>query len=310
MFESTRPRRAACLRGLLRGFVIAFALGAGAAFAAARPAVVATGLQFPEGLVFVGDTLYFVDYSASDVLRLKAGRVERVWHQQGCGTNGLARVPSGLLVACYDSGLVVRITLDGTVDETIRADDKGRAFTAPNDLAADARGGVYFTASGSGAVPGKVFYRGADRHVVEVASDIQNANGVVVSLDGKHLYLGESGKRRLLVFDISDAGALSNQREFVQLGAVLSSPGQAEFVPDGVGIDAHGNLFVALYRGGGFAVISPQGKLVREVDLPGSHHSNLAISPDGKQVFLSSIDGDPAGGYRGELIEVPNPVSP
>ena len=92
--------------------------------------------------------------------------------------------------------------------EDFRA-DKGRPFTAPNDLAADAKGGVYFTASGSGSIPGKIYYRGADRHVVEVASDIQNAKGVVVSLDGKRLYLGESGRRRLLVFDISATGALA-----------------------------------------------------------------------------------------------------
>ena len=57
-------------------------------------------------------------------------------------------------------------------------------------------------------------------------------------------------------------------------------------------------------------MISPQGKLVREVDLPGAHHSSLAISPDGKHLILSSIEDDPAGGYRGELIEVPNPVAP
>ena len=57
-------------------------------------------------------------------------------------------------------------------------------------------------------------------------------------------------------------------------------------------------------------MISAQGRLVREVDLPRAHHTNLAISPDGRNVFLTSIDDDAAGGYRGELIEVPNPVAP
>jgi hypothetical protein len=37
---------------------------------AADVAVAARSLQFPEGTVFVGDTLYFGDYTTSEVLRL------------------------------------------------------------------------------------------------------------------------------------------------------------------------------------------------------------------------------------------------
>jgi gluconolactonase len=59
----------------------------------------ATGFQFAEGTIFVGNTLYFVDYSASDVLRLVGNKAETVWHQNGCGANGLLQVAQGLLVA-------------------------------------------------------------------------------------------------------------------------------------------------------------------------------------------------------------------
>ena len=54
--------------------------------------IVATGLHFPEGTIFVGNTLYFVDYSTSDVLRIVLGNVEKAWHQDGCGANGLQSV--------------------------------------------------------------------------------------------------------------------------------------------------------------------------------------------------------------------------
>jgi gluconolactonase len=267
---------------------------------------VATGLQFPEGTVFVGNTLYFVDYGSSDVLRLVDGAVQKVWHRDGCGANGLAQAGSSLLVACYDSGTIAEIAPDGRLIDTIRSDDRGLPFLYPNDLAADQKGGVYFTASGSETALGKVYYRGADRRVREVASNIHYANGLVVSLDGKRLYLAESAASRLLSYAIAPDAGLSDGKEFVKLDDVLASAGPQAFTPDGVRMDRYGNVFVALYRGGGFAVFSSDGKLIRTVKLPASHHSNLAISPDGKFVFVTAVYDTPGGRSRGEILKVPN----
>jgi gluconolactonase len=276
---------------------------------AATPEVAATGLQFPEGTIFVGSTLYFVDYATSDVLRLVGAKVEKVWHRDGCGANGLIQVPSGLLVACYESGTVARITLDGKSQETISRDDEGLPFLFPNDLAADAHGGVYFSASGSESSLGKVYYRSADARVRQVAAGIHYSNGVAVSPDGKKLYVAESLASRLLVFDIAPDASLSGQREFVKLADVVGNvPGGStarEFTPDGVRVDPYGNVFIGLYRGGGFAVLSPAAKLLKFVPLPGAHHANLAISPDGKSVYVTSND-DASGGA---LLVVPNPIA-
>ena len=273
---------------------------------AADADIVATGLQFAEGTIFVGNALYFVDYSASNVMRLAAGKVETVWHQNGCGANGLLRVPRGLLVACYDGNTVDLITLDGKLSRTIDKDGTGQPFQSPNDLAADAKGGVYFSGSGSDTVPGKVYYLGADQRVKPVAANINYANGLVVSPDGKTLYLAESKSHRLLSFAIAVDGSLGNPREFVRLGDILRS-GRA-YTPDGVRIDKHGRIFVGLYDGGGFAVIGSDGKLIRQIDIAGPHHANLAISPDGKFVYGTTVYDMPTG-YHGELYRVPNPVA-
>ncbi len=286
-----------------------FLLGAGTSHAADFQ-VAATGLQFPEGPVFAGNVLYFVDYSASSVSRLVGGRVERVWHQDGCGANGLVPVPGGLLVACYENGTVVRISLDGKTEETVSTDDSGQAFVCPNDLASDARGGVYFSASGSESTLGKVYYRNADGHVREVAAKIHYSNGLAVAPDGKTLYLAESEANRLLAFAISADGRLGPQREFVKLADILSVPEEHTFTPDGVRIDRDGNLFVGLFRGGGIAVISRDARLLKYVKLPGAHHANLALSPDRRTIFVTSADDRPDGSYRGELLAVPNPIGP
>jgi gluconolactonase len=303
-------RLTSTFRSLRRNFA-ALVLAAGSATTAfaADPEVVATGLQFPEATIFVDDVLYFTDYSTSDVLRMVDGKVQPVWHQDGCGANGLAAVDGELLVACYESGTVVRITTAGAIMETIRRDEDGGVFTKPNDLAADALGGVYFTASGSEKIPGKIYYLAASGEVNAVADHISNANGIAVSNDGKLLYVGESGKRRLLSFEIGVGGKLSHQSELVVLSNILGGGPNTVFSPDGVRLDRHGRLFVALYDGGGFAVLGGDGKLIAMVRLRAAHHTNLAISPDGKSVFVTAIDDAPDNAYRGEVFKVANPVA-
>ena len=275
---------------------------------AADAEVVATGLGFPEGTIFVGETLYFVDYATSRVLRMVHGKVETVWQQAGCGANGLVALPGERLVACYDNGTIVRMTSEGRVRETINHDNAGGVFVGPNDLAADALGGVYFTGSGSGPVLGKVYYRDPTGQVTMVADGISYANGLAVANDGHLLYLAESKKGRLLTFDIGMNGRLSHPAELVQLRGILADAQHEVFTPDGVRLDRHGRLFVGLYDGGGFAVLTGDGKLVRKVEMQGSHHATLAIAPDGKSVFATAIDDMPDGSGRGEILKVDNPV--
>jgi gluconolactonase len=284
------------------------ALGAGPTAQAASAEIAATGLQFAEGTIFVGQTLYFVDYAQSDIYRLEGARAQRVWHQDNCGANGLAQVPDGLLVACYDSGTVLRVGLDGRTLGTLSRDSAGKPFDRPNDLAADAKGNVYFTASGSeGGELGKVYLLGPDGIAREVAHGIHNANGLVVTPDGKGLYLAESGTDKIFRFDIAADGSLSNQRPFLELDSVLADTPGKRHTPDGVRIDKQGRLFIGLYNGGGFAIFGSDGKLLKKVELPGQHHANLALTPDEAYVY-GTIAND-APGASGALYRIRNPLA-
>jgi sugar lactone lactonase YvrE len=306
MLESNASRY---LRVISVAVVMFLTMASASTSFAADIEVVASGLQFPEGTIFVGNVLYFVDYSASDVLRMVDGKVEQVWHQEGCGANGLVEVHGELLVACYENGTVVRITTDGKIRETTSHDDTGGVFISPNDLAVDSVGGVYFTGSGTRDILGKVYYRDPTGHVKVVAENISNANGLAVSNDGKLLYVAESWKHRLLTFEIGAGGKLSNQIELVKLADILADGRNDVFTPDGVRLDKHGRLFVGLYNGGGFAVLTDDGKLIKKVELRAPHHANLAISPDGKSIFVTATNDMPDGSYRGELLKIDNPVS-
>jgi gluconolactonase len=153
-----------------------------------------------------------------------------------------------------------------------------------------------------------VFYRRPDGVVLDVADGIRDANGLVVSRDGKTLYLAASADQRLMTFPIASDGTLGDRRPFVDLAATLEGDGAGRRTPDGVRMDHNGNLFVGLFDGGGFVVLDPIGRLLEMVHVPGAHHANLAISPDGKSVYTTAVFLESDGSVRGEILRVANPV--
>jgi gluconolactonase len=302
MFFQPKPLLS-CIALLL----VAIAFGAGYATDATADdtdgATVVTDLSFPEGTIFVKEQLYFVDYTRSDVLRSVGGRTQVVWRQPGCGANGLLETTQGLLVACFDSGTLVTISLDGRTLSTLGKDAGGNSFAAPNDLAAARDGKIYFTASGSSGTPGKVFLLRPKGAAAEMATGIGFANGIGLSPDETTLYVAESKTGRILAFSIAADGSFGPRRDFIQLRDAIPSA-----TPDSLRVDKHGNLFVALYDGGGVAIVSPAAKLLAVVKAPAEHLTNLAISPDGNSLYVTAVDDDPVAGYRGRIVRLPNPV--
>jgi gluconolactonase len=271
--------------------------------------ILTTGLGFPEGTVFLDGTLYFVDYQASAVYRLDGNRHVLVARMPGCGTNGLVPYHGHLLVACYDGGTVQEISLRGAVTATFPPGRSDEGYNRPNDLASDAHGGVYFTASGDGSVPGKVYYiASAGTPAREMASDIRNANGIALSPDGKILYVGESTTDKILRFDIAADGSLSHRGDFAVLDSVLKTQPAPRHTPDGIRSDREGRLFVSLYNGGGLAVLDARGQWLASAALPGDHHSNLALSPDESTVYGTVLTDTFGTEGAGAIYRIPNPV--
>ena len=298
---------------MTRSIAAWLALALNGAVPAAEPEVIARDVRSPEGPIFVDGTLYLVDYAGHDVVRLKDGVARIVWHRDGCGPTGLARVPEGLLVACFDGRLVATISLDSKTLSIVQNDETGQRLREPNDFTLDSRGGVYFSGTGPWEprpIVGKIYYRSADRTLRTVASDLHSPNGLVLSPDGKLLYVAESFASRIVLFNVAPDGSLSERREFLKLAEVLAGPGGRTYTPDGLRIDPSGNLFVGFWDGACFAVISPEGKLIKQVELPAPHDPNLAITPDGKHVIATGVFDLPDNGSRGEVYRVANPVAP
>jgi sugar lactone lactonase YvrE len=87
-------------------------------------------------------------------------------------------------------------------------------------------------------------------------------NGLGFSPDNRHLYLADSARRRVDVFDFDLArGMLANRRPFVAFA-------EGEGAPDGLAVDAEGFVWIALWDGWRIARHAPDGSLDRVIHLP------------------------------------------
>ncbi|MGE9269786.1 MAG: SMP-30/gluconolactonase/LRE family protein, partial [Verrucomicrobiales bacterium] len=92
---------------------------------------------------------------------------------------------------------------------------------------------------------------------------VTNSNGIVWSADGATCYYIDTPRLEVMAFDYHpETGELSNQRTAVSTSDISASP-------DGMTIDANGNLWVAFCHGACVACYDPNsGKELHRVELP------------------------------------------
>jgi gluconolactonase len=158
-------------------------------------------------------------------------------------------------------------------------------------------------------VIGKIVYRapGASQWV-EVANDLNYANGIGISPDQKTLYVSESVGNCILQFTVEADGSLSHRREFALLN--LLTPNKVEswwLGPDSMKIDGKGNLYVAQWSGGKILKIAPDGKLLHLFPIAaGDGTTNVAFGPDGKDLYVTVVKDPDDPQARGSVVRIPN----
>ncbi len=262
---------------------------------------------FPEGPAFIDGKLHYVEYGGNTIMVWDGKTNTKLWEQAGCGPSAVLPLGDDLVVTCYDSGTIARVSKDG---KTIASYDKaadGGALQGPNDLAADGNGGVWFTASGpweSGPIVGKVFHLDQDGTIKEMANDLHYANGVMMSADGSRLFVNESEAGRVISFAVAEDGTLSDRRLFVRVGVVDEASGIGAY-PDGIKLGPDGNFYIGQYSKGRIVVVDPKGAFVKAIDVPSPTAPNMAFAPDGKSIFVMSVDDTEKAPYWGKVYEVP-----
>jgi len=156
------------------------------------------------------------------------------------------------------------------------------AMHQPNDLAITAGGVLYASDPDWKNNSGKVWRISAQGRATLVADGMGTANGIEVSPDGRTLYVGESVQRVIWAFTIEADGSLSGKRQFVSF---------PDFGLDGMRVDVDGNLYVTRYGKGTVVALAPDGRILREIALPGKKPSNIAFGgPDGRTAYVTEVE--------------------
>ena len=241
-----------------------------------------------------------------------------VWAKTGA-PNGHKILANGEHLVCDASQhAVLRLSAEGKLLEPASKECQGKALRGPNDLTLDAaHGGFYFSDPGGSGINhliGTVHYVDAQGVTHLIDDGLAFPNGIVLSADGKRLYLAESQKNRVLVYDVRMPGRTGERRVFAELPAKDMAAGQVDNQPDGMCLDAEGNLYVAHYGMRQVQVLNPEGKLIARYPGGNLTTSNVAFGgPQRDQLFITGgldVEKGRGGLFRLDLGVKGLPVLP
>jgi gluconolactonase len=231
-----------------------------ASAAMAGEVTLVSGVLGPEGPLYLDGNLYYVGWVSNTLSRWDGKATTVLNSLAGCGHNGLALTRhKTFLVACTEAhGAILELDMSGKQLRRWDTDDKGAAFAGGiNDVVVTANDGAYATVFGPyeglpTAVAGKILHLAAGSSKwVEVAKDLNYANGIGVSPDQKTLYVSETVGNCMLKFTVNSDGSLSHRSNFALLNLLVPNKVKSWWLgPDSMKIDRAGNIYVAQWFGG------------------------------------------------------------
>jgi gluconolactonase len=274
------------------------------------PRVLAEGLAFPEGPVWLGpDRLAFVEIRGQRVSLYEHGAV-RTLAVTGGGANGATLGPDGALYVANNGGIslgpegrwmaaqpiagrIQRVSLSGNVRDVV-VKLPGVAPHRPNDLCFGPEGLLYFTDPHDWEnLPdvgvGRVFRTTLDGEVTLIAEVPRFPNGIAFGPDDR-LYVAQTMTQQILVMD-ARPGATPATHCTLPRG-----------YPDGFCFDAAGRLYVAGSLGDVLWVFDADGTTRDEISFAeGTEPTNCCL---GDGLLYVTCSG------TGRLIALEMPVEP
>lgn len=240
--------------------------------------------------------LLWVDIDAGAVHRFDPARgVNESWTLGQLVGTVVPRVCGGFVVGAH-RGVGVFDPL--TAQFKILVDPAGgRPEMRCNDGKCDPRGRLFVGTIGlhKPRPPGALYRIDPDLRATCVLEGTGTANGLAWSLDRRTMYFIDTPTRAVSAFDYDDvSGRINQRRDVIRFGD--EEPGR----PDGMTIDAHGHLWVALYEGGAVVCCEPAGgRIIERIEVPASRTTSCAFGgPDLADLFITSgrRDGESQSG--------------
>lgn len=290
---------------------------------------IATGLQFPEGPVWMPDgTVLCVELQRRTVDRVHPDGTVEVIADPGGSPNGLAIGPDGAAYVCnsggfgfheifgmsiteieqpddYSGGRIERVDLATGEVTILYTECDGHPLMGPNDLVFDATGNMWFTDHGKIRARerdhGGIYYAAPDgSSIAEVIYPLESPNGVGLSPEGDRLYTAETHTGRVLWWPIEEPGVVGRPNPIGHGGLVLAGlPGMQ--LLDSLGVDSAGNVVVGTLVNGGLTVVPPEGEPVEHIPLPDPMVTNVCFGGDELSTAFVTCSA------TGKLISIPWP---
>ncbi|MEQ1585418.1 MAG: SMP-30/gluconolactonase/LRE family protein [Cyclobacteriaceae bacterium] len=266
--------------------------------------------QFYEARDFTEDNIFSENIEGPNVD--KAGNLYVVNYQHD-GTIGLVK-PNGEveLYVTLPEGSIANAIMFDKKENMLLADWKGHnvlkieaktravsvylhsdLFNQPNDLCISRKGKLFASDPDWKEGTGKIWRIDGSGKAILLRGDLGTTNGIELSPNEKKLYVNESVQRKIWVFDVNRKGEISNQKLFYQFD---------DFSLDGMKCDKLGNLYVTRHGKGTVAILTPEGKLIREVQMKGKLPSNITFGGlEGKTCFVTLQDRKCVEAFESEV---------
>jgi sugar lactone lactonase YvrE len=168
----------------------------------------------------------------------------------------------------------VHLALDGALRPLAEVAPPG---TRMNDSACDPQGRLWAGTLADDFRPGGgALYRlDGEGHIELMLSDLTISNGLGWNPESTTMYLADSGPGVIHAFAFDTrTGTISNDRILVKMSPDVG-------VPDGLTVDADGDLWVAIYGGGQVHRYSPDGVLREALPVPAVQCTSCAFAGPG-----------------------------
>jgi sugar lactone lactonase YvrE len=122
---------------------------------------------------------------------------------------------------------------------------------------------------------GALYRLDPDSSVHKMIENVSISNGIVWSLDATKMYYIDTPTQKVMSWDYNqETGEISNPKTAIEIPEEMGSP-------DGMTIDAEGNVWIALWGGSAVGCWNPEtGELLRKIEVPAKNVTSCAFGDE------------------------------